>query len=197
MSALRLLALALALVSSAACATPGRVKTDIWHSLTPEQQKEAAVLERAMIRLCEYAWTQGSLSCYLPRVVIVGDGITPHYNPGSNTIYMPRRALSTGGRYAAAHELGHWYLGHNAQRCGDPAACEMEANWAGFQILREGYGYDGDTAWRIMHQYLQRLVESKRKPSKGHPPACVELNDYLRRSEMPPHQCEEPVGVVR
>jgi phage terminase large subunit-like protein len=35
---------------------------------------------------------------------------------------MPRRALVPGGRYAAAHELGHWYLGHNAQRCGDPAA---------------------------------------------------------------------------
>jgi hypothetical protein len=175
------------------CVTAGKVGTDIFHSLTPEQQKEAAVLERAMIRLCQYARTQGSSGCYPPTVLIVWNNSLPHYNAGSNTIYMPGQTLTPDGRYAAAHELGHWYLSHNAQRCSDRAACELEANWAGLVILREGYGYEGDTAWRIMRRYLQTLVESKRPLAPGHPSACVELNDYLRRSAMPPDPCSGQV----
>jgi hypothetical protein len=175
----------------AGCVSAGKVSPTIWHRLTLEQQTEAAVLERAMIRLCDFAWTQGSLSCRPPAVLIVADGI-PHYKADHNMIVLPRGALHPGARAVVSHELFHWYAEHNAQRCSaNPVACELDANWGGFQILREGYGYDGDTAWRIMRRYLQMQVESKRKPSPGHPPACVELEDFLRRSEMSPGPCSE------
>src|SRR5512137_2155085 len=43
--------LVLLLIVSLGCATPGKVSTDIWHSLTPEQRAEADAVEAALGKL--------------------------------------------------------------------------------------------------------------------------------------------------
>lgn len=187
-----ILNLSLVLVTLTGCATPGTVSTDIWHSLTPEQRTEAAVIERVITRLCEFAWLTESPGCRPPVVFLLNNGSVPHYTFEHNTIYIPRWALDPRARAIVAHELFHWYAGHNAQRCGkDPLSCEMEANWGGFIILRDAYATDANVAWLLMHQYLRAGLTSK--PTKSHAP-CRELNDFLRRSELPPDPCVAEVG---
>ena len=186
--------LVLLLMVSLGCATPGKVSTDIWHSLTPEQRAEADVVEAALGKLRALCLAEHQADhpatdpCVLPHVHLVRWGIKrAQYNRAVHSIEIPVSMLRPEWSYRAvmAHEIAHSWWSDARDHCGPEAQavrCEYNANIHAIAVLEHGYGYSNHEAAVMMWRLLSGMVRIKVKPSHGHPDACAELHDFEKRA---------------
>ena len=184
------------ILTSAACATPGTVKTDVWHTLTPDQQSEAQVIEGVLAKLAAECKTRRPESeCVPAKVLVTMSGTTPQYQRNGHTILVPARTLNPAYRAVMAHEITHSWVPEARDDCRGEAkafACEQAANFYGAIVLKEGYGYSEPVAIRAMWDMLVLFVVNNAPPSHGHPDSCAELHAFermVKASELYP--CQE------
>jgi hypothetical protein len=180
------------------CATPCKVNTDIWHSLTPEQRGEADVLETVLAKLGARCLAENpGQPCTPPKVLLTWAGTQPQYARVTHTILIPAWALKSETRPTMAHEIGHAWWADARDDCGTPEKlilCEYNANHHAIFVLMVGYGYDERTAIRMRWSVLVWSVASAVKPSPGHPDACAELHAFERRLGIREYACTERVS---
>lgn len=190
----------LLLVSLTGCATPGKVSTDICHSLSPAQRAEADVVEAALAKLQAQCLTEHpDWPCVLPKVFLVQWGLErARYNRVGHLIQIPVSMLRPERSYRTimAHEIAHAWWPDARDHCVTEAQavqCEYNANFHAIAVLEQGYGYSNHEAALMMWRLLSGMVRIKVKPSHGHPDACAELHDLEKRLTgiTSPYACSE------
>src|SRR5690242_5183158 len=94
-AAVRIVAAVVLAALSSGCVSAGLVGTDIWHSLTPDQQAEARVVEDVLAKLSAECQTRlPASSCVPAHVVMVNwgsDKLTLQYQRTGHVILVPPR----------------------------------------------------------------------------------------------------------
>jgi hypothetical protein len=196
MSARRLVLVSLLLLL-AGCATPGKIKVGpFWApKLSPVEQAAAEKIEAAVARmviLCEGR-------CATPTLFVVTRDVDAEYDTAANFLALPRRYLQPDrqkvGHVVVSHEIGHaFWIDGQACKPGNYAPCEWAANYHSVEVLVRGFGYDEDTAFRMVYAYLVSGLLNN-KPSPGHEDLCRELHEYQRMAQWTtgPYPCVEKV----
>ncbi len=190
----------------AGCVSAGRVGTDVWTTLTPEQRAEADRFEAAMARMAAACRAEHHAPaddpqrrCVPPKTYVHRDGVRPHYTPATGLLSIPRNALVPALRPLLAHEAAHaWYADarDDCQGAAKAVACERNANLHGVHVLVVGYGYGEQEAVTAMWRMLVAAVRAGAAPSPGHPDPCAELKDFERRvGTTQPYACQERGGA--
>ena len=157
------------------CGTEGPVRLSKATSLTPEQ--EASLV--AVMALIEAASTAYKVP---PPNVIVADyaGETFGGAHWGGSIMFPARMLTSPSRDTiAAHEMGHYVLGHMHPSNRTPQEKEHAANIEAVRILQVGTGMTEEDALRevlIILRRSSRAVAAGAPVAQGHADPCEEIH---------------------